>query len=165
MAKYSYYFNQLSGPYVIVGDFNAHHMMWEGGNGSNTAGLNLVESLEDFPDFTLLTPFSIPIYFNAQTGSFSTLDLCFVSMDLRPLSHITLEAKMGSDHEPVLVSIGTAPSKATFKARQRLLFHKGSWGKWQIFFQEISPSCHLRRRQKNFLQFCLRQLTPNSKEV
>jgi hypothetical protein len=125
---------------VIVGDINARHMMWEGGNGSNTAGLNFGESLEDFPDFTLLTPVSLPTYFNAQTGTFSTLDLCFVLTNLRPLSHITLEPEMGSGHEPVLVYISTAPTYATFKARQRWLFLKGSWGKWQISLPEIPPS-------------------------
>jgi len=150
LAEFSYYFNQLSGPSVIVGDFNAHHMMWEGGNSSNTAGLNLVESLEDFPDFTLLTPVSLPTYFNAQTGTFSTLDLCFVSADLRPLSHITLEPEMGSDHEPVLVSISIAPSKATFKARQRWLFNKGSWSKWQISLPEIPPSMPFKEEAEKF---------------
>ena len=136
-AEYTHYLEQLSGPRVILGDFNAHHTMWEDRNECNTAGLNLVESLEEFPDLSLLTPVSFPTYFHAQTGTFSTLDLCFVSTDLMPLSHLTLEPEIGSDHEPVLLSISVVPSKATFKSRRRWLFHKGSWGRWQLSLPEV----------------------------
>ena len=150
VAEYSHYFNQLSGPRVIVGDFNAHHTMWEGQGNCNTAGLNLVESLEDFLDLSLLTPVSLPTYFNAQTGSFSTLDLCFVSTDLVPLSQISLEPEMGSDHETVLLSVNIVPSKAVFKSRQRWLFHKGSWSRWQMSLPEVPPNMPFEEEVEKF---------------
>jgi hypothetical protein len=88
-----------------------------------------VASLEDYFDASLLTPVSLPTYFNAQTGSFPTLDLCFVSTDLVPLSQISLEPEMGSDHEPVLLSVNIVLSKVVFKSKQCWLFHKVSWSR------------------------------------
>jgi hypothetical protein len=35
------------------------------------------------------------------------------------------------------LSINIVPSKATFKSRCFWLFHKGSWGRWQLSLPEV----------------------------
>nr|CAH0101968.1 unnamed protein product [Daphnia galeata] len=45
-----------SGPFIIGGDFNAHHAMWESEANSNRGGLSIWTALMELPDVSLLTP-------------------------------------------------------------------------------------------------------------
>ena len=54
--EFNHYFKQLNNSKVIVGDFNAHHQMWDTKSPNNSTGSNLISSLIDNPDLCLLTP-------------------------------------------------------------------------------------------------------------
>ena len=49
------YFDQISSPWFVVGDFNAHHSFWAGSGVQNATGLNLVCAISDLPDLFLIT--------------------------------------------------------------------------------------------------------------
>ena len=135
--KFINYFKQLNNSKVIVGDFNAHHQMWDTRSPNNSTGCNLISSLIDNPDLCLLTPQCLPTYYHLQSGSFSTLDLCFVLYNLYTMSSVTLEPEMRGDHEPILVVINFEPSVAKFKSRGRWLFNSRSWINWKKNFPKI----------------------------
>ena len=51
------------------------------------------------PTITLLTPPSLPTYYDIRTGNFSTPDLCLIPTHLYTLAHAKLK-DIGSDHYP-----------------------------------------------------------------
>lgn len=130
VEEFDHYVEQLGSHRIMLGDFNAHHFLWDSRCASNTTGNNLVSSLLNHPDMCLLTPCSLPTYYHVQTGGFSTLDLCFVSVDLYPSSEVSLQRDLGSDHEPVQISISYRPSITLRKRRPRWIFDDSLWDTW-----------------------------------
>ena len=80
---------QLDTNAIIAGDFNYHHRMWDMRGPNNAAGVNIVDALILNPSITLLTPTSLPTHYNTGTGTFSILDLIFVSAQFYPISQVT----------------------------------------------------------------------------
>jgi len=128
--EFQHFFQQLGHSAIVVGDFNAHHPMWEPTKVPNTTGRNLMEVLLQNPMLALLTPPDLPTYFNTYHNSFSTLDLTIISSNLQPLSFTSTEPDMGSDHYPVLTSIGVEPTTVQYRRRPAWLFEAGSWATW-----------------------------------
>jgi ribonuclease HI len=149
--EFIFYFQQMGPNTVIVGDFNCHHRMWDTRGPNNSSGLNLADALLQIPSITLLTPPSLPTYYNIRTNNFSTLDLCFVSSHLYPASKIELERDIGSDHYPVITFLSVKPSITKFKARQRWLFDaSGSWELFQSGLKKPNISENLIDNLNNF---------------
>ena len=116
LPEYEHYINQVVPSSLIVGDFNAHYPHWEPGHASNIAGRNLHNFLLQYPNFALLTPPALPTYFNVYQNSFSTLDLTIITTDLQPISSVSTLADLGSDHYPVLTTIGVEPTHTVQEA-------------------------------------------------
>ena len=125
--EYDFYFKQLDINAIITGDFNCHHRMWDMRGPNNVAGVNLVDALILNPSITLITPASLPTHYNTGTGTFSTLDLTFVSAQFCPISQIAVGKDIGSDHYPVIISVAIKPTIAKFKCRPKWKFESGSW--------------------------------------
>jgi ribonuclease HI/exonuclease III len=92
---------------VIVGDFNSFSTLW----GSPTTDLNgrKLEKLLDDCDLSCINT-GEGTYEKAQGRGFSHLDLTFVSRSLAARSTWTvIQDTLGSDHLPVLTSIGVRP--------------------------------------------------------
>ena len=45
--EFLHYFKQCRNKFIICGDFNGHHHMWESNKDSNITGNNLVDSVLD----------------------------------------------------------------------------------------------------------------------
>ena len=119
--------NQLSNFAIFLGDFNTHHNLWTDKQNSNTTGQNLVESLFQYEDLVLLTPFNLPTCYNSISHSYSTLDLIFVTQNLVNMSGIYLGQNMGSDHEPICAKIAFKPEIFKCKKRQKWIYDFGTW--------------------------------------
>ncbi|KAF2347348.1 Endonuclease/exonuclease/phosphatase [Trinorchestia longiramus] len=147
-----HYTNQLQPACVVVGDFNAHHPMWEPTKPASTTGRNIAQMLLDDPSISLITPPSLPTYYNVYQNSFSTLDLTFVSANFQPTVAVTTEEDMGSDHYPVVTSIRVAPSTAGFRKRSTWKFGSGTWENWTAALQqpELQGMDDLQREFTNF---------------
>ena len=137
--EYIYYFSQLSRPYCITGDFNAHHGYWDSLSSSNASGNALFRCLEDSPDMCLLTPKNLPTYYHVQTNKSSTIDLCFLSSDCFPGSTLSLGTDMGSDHTPCKIEINIQPSTIVFKSRSRWILDPEKWHNWRSNLPELPP--------------------------
>jgi len=125
-----HYFQQLGPSAIVVGDFNAHHPLWEPSKAPNTTGRNLMDVLLQNPMLALLTPPDLPTYFNAYLNLFSTIDLTIISTNLQPVAFISTEPDMGSDHYSVLTTIGVEPTSIQHRRRPAWLFEAGSWAAW-----------------------------------
>lgn len=91
---------------------NAHHPLWEPHKLSTATGRNLVDVILLDPSVGILTPPSLPTYYNIANRAFSTLELSFLSAHLLSVSQVTTEPDLGSDHYPMLVTVGLAPCVA-----------------------------------------------------
>ena len=92
---------QLPSPYMLVGDFNGHNVLW-GSNGNDPRG----ELIEDFiteNDICLMNDKS-NTYLDSGKGTFSSLDLslCHPSLYL-DYEWSVCEDQHGSDHFPILI--------------------------------------------------------------
>lgn len=97
--EYEYYFEQMGDNKVIVGDFNAHHQLWNTETNENKSGENLAEALMNNPDLCLLTPVNLRTYYHIPTRKYSTLDLCLVSTGL----YTRLSVELGGTGEVTIL--------------------------------------------------------------
>ena len=127
--EFNHYFKQLSSFYIICGDFNAHHELWDDRCPSNASGRNLVNAIVE-ENCSMLTSKNLPTHYHLQTNSFSTLDLIFVSTNMYYLAEASLEDYLDSDHYPVLVQISIRPQLCGKKRRPKWIFNSTMWAKW-----------------------------------
>ncbi|GFT73323.1 putative RNA-directed DNA polymerase from transposon X-element [Trichonephila clavipes] len=116
--------DQLPSPFILLGDFNAHHMLW-GCQDVNSRG-KVVEKLLTELDLTLLNDGS-NTYFHSPTQSFSAIDLSICSSSLLlNLTWSVLDNPLGSDHFPVVISYATPIACASIH-QPRWKFDQADW--------------------------------------
>ncbi|GFT36082.1 CCHC-type domain-containing protein [Trichonephila clavipes] len=116
--------DQLPSPFVLLGDFNARHLLW-GCQDVNSRG-KVVEKLLTELDLTLLNDGS-NTYFHSPTQSFSAIDLSICSPSLLlNLTWSVLDNPLGSDHFPVVISYATPIACATIR-QPRWKFDQADW--------------------------------------
>ena len=113
---------QLPLPFIFVGDFNAHNIIW-GSNNTNNHGL-IIENLLTNTDACLLNS-GEPTHEHLQTGTSSCIDLCLVSSTLLPIYEWKrIDDLCGSDHYPIMVNeILSEP----LDSPRRFLTEKADW--------------------------------------
>ena len=141
-AEFEHYFNQLGEYRIIVGDFNAHNNIWDTVSIENSTGNSLADVMLADPSLCLLTPANLPTYYHVNTRRFSTLDLCFVGVDLYPQSAVTLGKDLGSDHAPVYTELNFSAVITPFKRRSRWIFgDEQSWKNWSNRLPDREDNC------------------------
>ena len=128
--EFRFYFNQLSKNKIILGDFNAHHNLWDSKSPENQTGKSLAQVMFEDPDLCLLKPRNFPTYFHVPSRKFSTLDLCIVSSEIFQQSKISLADDLGSDHSPINININFTPELTTHKRRINWIFKDKAWSDW-----------------------------------
>ena len=124
----SYLFNQLNDKFYICGDFNAHHIMWQDRCVNNSTGINLVETMHDLVNLSLITPYNFPTYYNMTNNTYSTIDLTLCSSNLISKSQVQLGEDLRSDHCIVHIIIAIKPVLSAGKRRRRTIYDKDMWG-------------------------------------
>lgn len=110
---------------ILAGDFNALHPAWNKSR-RNTAGTHLYNhSLQQ--DYTILAP-STPTRVDPRNGASSTLDIALLRDIPYLVSADTLDC-VGSDHNPVLVTIHGCPEVTS--PPFRLNYGKADWPRFQ----------------------------------
>jgi len=123
-------FESLQNDFIVGGDFNGHHELWEKDcSHTNRSGNAIATALSDLPDIALLTPPDIGTRTNINTGGESTIDLTFSSSALSIDAEVFVGKYLGSDHLPVHVSIKISPSQAESRA-PRWIFDDKKWTDW-----------------------------------
>lgn len=112
---------QLGRKYMIVGDFNAHHHIWDPINPPNRRGRVLVDYMIDHPNMTLATPQGLVTYSSPRPPhKKSTIDLTFCSNNLIQVIQTTSAlACTRSDHYPISNVIGLAPDPKSREKRKK----------------------------------------------
>jgi hypothetical protein len=116
-------------PFIIAGDFNAHHSLWESNSIENTAGKSIYLSILEHPDATILTPKNIGTRINPATGKVSTIDLIIASSYFGLNSTITQGPYSGSDHLPIITTLNSKPVRQSTKPPS-WIFDKSKWLLW-----------------------------------
>lgn len=102
-------FSSLPSPFLIIGDFNLHHLMW-GSADYDSLACDLVDLMED-KNICLLNDGS-PTRRTAPGQNASAVDLSLCSPNLGTLlSWTVLQDSHGSDHLPILISFPTSFSQ------------------------------------------------------
>lgn len=94
-------------PFIVGGDFNSHHDMWESQANPNREGLSIWTTLMNSTDVALLTPPDFGTRIDPSTGKPSTIDLTFSSSAISIRAELTLGVvtPLGSDHLPDMIVI------------------------------------------------------------
>ena len=115
--------------FIIAGDFNAHHDIWERDCTRNRSGQAIADTLFEHPDAHLITPKDLGTRVNPSNAKLSTIDLIFASASLALSASISLGPYMGSDHLPIITDFNATPSPATNRA-PAWIFNEKKWGIW-----------------------------------
>lgn len=91
-------------PFIVGGDFNAHHELWESRPYPNRGGTSIWNALIELPDISLLTPKDLCTRFDPATNKPSTIDLSFASAMIAINAVLKTGHSMGSDHLPIMMT-------------------------------------------------------------
>jgi len=156
-----YYFNQLEESKIIIGDFNGHHEMWTSRRNNNTTGNNLVNALSHFPEVALATPINFPTYLNPANMEQSTLDLCFIPVCLTLDVDMKQLTDLGSDHIPILMTMGCMVDCTSFRARPRYKLSSGNWDVWKNQLSPVTFKSELQEEYECFIK-CINEAAEKS---
>ena len=147
---------QLGRKFIIVGDFNGHHTLWDPDlrlDRINQCGRMLSSYLLDHQDIGLITTPGLKTYTHTthQASNSSTLDLSLSSNNLIHVSETKLLGDSGSDHTPVLTTIRIKPDKIirTRRPKWKIKREKVPLWKEKILPQRAAPTS-LEEEAKNF---------------
>ena len=128
--EFKHYIQQINQNFILVGDFNGHHPIWEPlkNPNPNNCGTKLAEILTENDNFCLATPPNLPTYTNGHTGETSTIDLVFCSKNNLPQTNVILLADFGGDHSPILTTTEIKPVQQNFGKRPKWKFEQGAGG-------------------------------------
>lgn len=115
-----------SQPFIIGGDFNSHHHMWESNTIPNTGGNSIWKTLMELPDIALLTPKDLCTRIDPSTNKQSTIDLTFTSAMLSLNTTVSSGHCMGSEHLPILTTFDERTLPNTNRP-QRWIFNEEKW--------------------------------------
>lgn len=102
--------DQLPKPFIILGDFNAHHPMWFDTRPTDERGKTIVEIIEE-NEISLLDK-NKPTMMWKVDKTYSHVDLTLCSSELVPMFQWDVyDEPLSSDHFPVLLKSGTAYNK------------------------------------------------------
>ena len=129
---------QLRRKYILVGDFNAHHHIWDPINPSNRRGRVLADYMIDHPNMALATPSGLITYTSPRPPhNSSTIDLTLCSNNLIQVIKTSALADSGSDHFPILNTISLAPDPKTREKRKKWKIIDKKMGEWK---SKLKPS-------------------------
>lgn len=95
--------SQISKPFILVGDLNAHHPLW--GSSEISQRGKIIESVIDEENLVLLNN-GENTYVNSNTGMGSCIDICCCSDQLAGSLELTVSNDShGSDHIPLILSM------------------------------------------------------------
>ena len=98
--EFKHYFSQINNNYLIMGDFNGHHPLWEPQKNPtpNLTGRTIYNLLDENISLCLATPPNLPTHTYGFGGETSTIDLIFCPRHYLPLINTLAMADLGSDH-------------------------------------------------------------------
>lgn len=125
--------HQLTTPYLILGDFNAHSPIW-GGTHSDLHGGRIEKILEQTSLCCLNT--DLPTYRSTIHNTFSAIDLSFASDDVAPFfDWSVVQDRYSSDHHPILLTYSDQCPAAQIPSYN---LSKANWEQYELSSMNIS---------------------------
>ena len=124
---------QLPRPFLVLGDFNAKHPLWDSANNDDARGRDVASLLTD--EAMGLLGQGAPTHYHIQTNKFSTIDLSLCTVEtLRDFEQEVDSDLHGSDHFPIyLTSSAYIPQHQT----PRWINRKADWKRFSAITEEI----------------------------
>jgi hypothetical protein len=116
-------------PFIVAGDFNAHHSLWESNSTENLAGKSIFAAITDHPDATIITPKDLGTRIKPSSGKSSTIDLFISSSCLALNASTSLCPFSGSDHLPIITTLNADPIRSASKSPSWIL-PRAKWPSW-----------------------------------
>ena len=124
------FFTNIKKPFIIGGDFNAHHLAW-GCAVNNTAGKSLIDSLEN--NQIIFLNDGSPTYIGRYENQNSAIDLTLSSQCLQHrLDWSVLWDTYGSDHVPIIVECQLDCNKLNFDNSKKWNTKQADWDLFYI---------------------------------
>lgn len=115
--------------FIVGGDFNAHHPMWESNSVVNRGGNAIWSVIMDRPSVNLLTPLDLGTRIDPASGKLSTIDLSLSSLDFALNSSIKLGPNFGCDHFSIMIELADVQCSSGGRA-PRWVFKDDKWDVW-----------------------------------
>lgn len=138
---------QLGRKFIIVGDLNGHHTLWDPDlrpDRINQCGRELAKYIIDHQNLALVTTPGLKTYTHTThlSSNTSTLDLSLCSNNLINISSTTLLGDSGSDHDPVQTMVQIKPDKIIRTSQPKWKIKDNKWQKWkdEILPQRAAPT-------------------------
>ena len=126
-------FNNLNTTSMILGDFNAHHELWNSEATQDNRGRLIADTINEKP-FGVLNE-DTPTRTTAISST--SPDISIVSNNLLAASDWKTEVKLSSDHLPITINIKTEIKKIKSPDREYINFGKADWDS----FHDYTESC------------------------
>jgi hypothetical protein len=123
-------------PFIIAGDFNAHHSIWDSNSSENTTGKSIHSSILDHSDAAILNPINIGTRVDPASGREPTIDLIITSSRFSLNSVTTQGPYTGSNHLPIITTLNASPIRLTNKLPS-WIFDKSKWPQWNAEFDNL----------------------------
>lgn len=133
VGEWNTFFSAIEKPFLIGGDFNAHHITW-GCTDNNTAGRCLLEAI-DQSSVVFLNDGS-PTYIGRTENIQSALDLTLTSQCFQGAADwSTLDDSFGSDHLPIIINCQISVDIIHSNNFIKWNINKADWG---LFYSECT---------------------------
>ena len=154
--RFTNIFNNFPQPILVVGDFNAHHPLWdEGIIDANCSGTDLEEIITN-NNYCCLNESDIPTYFSKTHNSFSSIDLTFCSSSITDSFEWNVtDDSYSSDHYPIIISY---LDEIPLTRIPKFNYSKTDWGKYHLLTKDIPdfiPSEDHNEQQKFIQNFII----------
>lgn len=143
---------QLSPPFLIVGDFNSHNVMW-GSQKTDNPG-RLVERVVDSTN-TIILNSGAPTHFNARNGNTSVIDLAISTSDIAHKYNWNQSDDLhGSDHFPIIISNDITTTHRSYPTRWNLTH--ADWEQYRNSFEHFEIPDDINEATKMITESILR---------
>lgn len=127
---------QLPGPIVLLGDFNAHSPLW-GGTYIDARGRAIEEVISKYQLIVINDQQHTRI--DPRDGGTSAIDLSIVSETVaHELTWSVDDDTRGSDHYPIFLN-SAEHSRATVTRRQRWRYEEANWEQFELLIKSKNP--------------------------
>ena len=122
-------------PVLLVGDFNAHHPLWDESTINADSNGNKIEQLIINSNYCCLNECEVPTYFSKSHGKFSSIDLSICSSSIVDCFEWDVTNDLyTSDHFPVIISYLSDNPKPQ---ERKFNFSRADWNKYNILTKNI----------------------------
>ncbi|KZS05074.1 Uncharacterized protein APZ42_031825 [Daphnia magna] len=116
--------------FVVGGDFNGHHSLWETAANENKPGKSIHQALVNIDNACLITPTNLNPHIDLGIRESSTIDLTLTS------STLATSATTISDHMPVITTLNASPSRSS-SLFVTWMMDEDKWPSWNQYMDGL----------------------------